>query len=201
MADSNEIYERYLARAIKAINALSDDIAALSDPGDPALAPAIGSGHPLADIMLLKERPGPAEIQEGVAFFGRTGNAVLKSIRRLDIDPLLIYGTNCAKRAEDDLEDRDDPNRAFLTREIQNVEPKAIVCLGETVVGMLNRLDFPLSEEIDAERIGEMQTFTPTIEVLVTPDIERSLDDERSKRRFWTAFKELGRWYGDLPPY
>lgn len=201
MADSDEIYERYLARAIKAINALSDDIAALSDPADPDAAPTLGSGHPLADIMLLKERPGPAEVQEGVAFFGRSGNAVLKSIRRLDIDPLLIYGTNCAKRAADDLAAPKDLNREFLTREIQIVEPKAIVCMGEQVVAFLNALDFPLSESIDPERIGEMQTFTPTIEVLVTPDIETSLDDDRSKRRFWAAFKELGRWYGDLPPY
>jgi uracil-DNA glycosylase family 4 len=201
VADSDEIYERYLARAIKAINALSDDIAALSDPADPEEAPTLGSGHPLADIMLLKERPGPAEVQEGVAFFGRTGNAVLKSIRRLDIDPLLIYGTNCVKRATDDPEDPAGPNRDFLAREIQIVEPKAIVCMGERVAAFLNALDFPLADPIDPDRIGEMQPFTPTIEVLVTPDIETSLDDDRSKRRFWGAFKELGRWYGDLPPY
>ena len=52
----------------------------------------IGTGHPLADIFLLKYRPTAAEIQEGVAFFGRAGQAVLKSIERLRIDPLKLYG-------------------------------------------------------------------------------------------------------------
>ena len=37
-----------------------------------------------------------AEIQEGVAFFGRAGQALVKSLQRL-IDPLAVYGTNCFK--------------------------------------------------------------------------------------------------------
>ena len=38
--------------------------------------PVVGSGHPLADVMLLlKYRPQPAEVQEGVAFYGRAGQA------------------------------------------------------------------------------------------------------------------------------
>ena len=31
--------------------------------------------------------------------------------------------------------------------------------------------------------------------------IDESLDEESSKRRFWKAFQELGRWYSALPPY
>ena len=57
----------------------------------------IGTGHPLADIMLLKYAPQPAEVQEGVAFFGRAGQAVLKSIERLRVDPMKLYGTLCVK--------------------------------------------------------------------------------------------------------
>ncbi len=57
----------------------------------------LGSGHPLADVFLLKHAPLPAEIAEGVAFFGRAGNALLKSLQRLERRPLAIYGTNCLK--------------------------------------------------------------------------------------------------------
>ena len=35
--------------------------------------PVLGSGHPQADIMLLKYSALPSEIEEGVAFYGRAG--------------------------------------------------------------------------------------------------------------------------------
>ena len=57
----------------------------------------LGSGHPLADVFLLKHDPQPSEIQEGVAFFGRAGQALLKSLQRLRVDPMAVYGTNCLK--------------------------------------------------------------------------------------------------------
>jgi hypothetical protein len=36
---------------------------------------------------------------------------------------------------------------------------------------------------------------------LYVPNIDAALDDERSKRAFWGAFRVLGRWYAELPPY
>ena len=54
---------------------------------------------------------------------------------------------------------------------------------------------------LDAERPGELQRFTPTIEALVTPDIDASLDEQGAKTRFWNAFKALGAWWAELPPY
>ena len=33
------------------------------------------------------------------------------------------------------------------------------------------------------------------------PDIDDALDEEDAKRAFWTAFRVLGEWYADLPPY
>ena len=74
---TDEIYERYLKKAISEINDLGDELARA---GDELRVPVVGSGHPLADVMLLKFSPQPSEIQEGVAFFGRSGQAVLKSL-------------------------------------------------------------------------------------------------------------------------
>jgi hypothetical protein len=39
------------------------------------------------------------------------------------------------------------------------------------------------------------------MEALFVPNIDEALDDEPSKRAFWSAFKVLGQWYADLPPY
>jgi uracil-DNA glycosylase family 4 len=201
VAEPDQIYERYLARAIRAMNALGDDITESDDEIEPLAAPVLGSGHPLADIMLLKTRAQPAEVQEGVAFFGRAGGAILKSVTRVGIDPLLIYGTNCAKRADDDLTDASGAPAMFLLREIQITEPKIIVCMGPETAAFINLIKVPLAEPIDPELIGQLQQLTPTIETLVTPDIDESLDEESAKRRFWKAFQELGRWYSALPPY
>ena len=200
VAEPDEINERYLARAIKAINALEGEIKAHGD--DEADGPAVlGSGFSQADIMLLKARPQASEVQEGVAFFGRAGNAILKSINRIGIDPTVIYGTNCAKRPADDLADAKGAAAGFLLREIQIIEPKIIVCMGAETADFLNRIRVPLAQPIDPETVGEVQELTPTIEALVTPDIDGALDEEGSKRRFWKAFQELGRWYNALPPY
>jgi uracil-DNA glycosylase len=48
---------------------------------------------------------------------------------------------------------------------------------------------------------GEIRKLTPSIDVLYVPDIDDSLDSEESKREFWSAFRALGDWYEDLPPY
>ena len=52
-----------------------------------------------------------------------------------------------------------------------------------------------------APALGELQRFTPTIEALVVPDIDLSLDEAPAKTAFWNAFKAVGPWWAELPPY
>jgi len=191
---TDEIYERYLKKAIAEINDLGDELARA---GDELRVPVVGSGHPLADIFLLKFAPEPAEIQEGVAFFGRAGQAVLKSLQRLHVDPLAVYGTNCLKFGTEDPADA----ATWLTRELHIVQPKLVVVMGDAAVEFLNGLRFPLSDAISPDSFGALQRFTPTIEALVTPDVDGSLDDQAAKTRFWNAFKALGPWWAEQPPY
>jgi uracil-DNA glycosylase family 4 len=190
---TDEIYDRYLQKAIAEINALGEELAS---HGDELHVPVVGSGHPLADVFLLKWSPQPSEIQEGVAFFGRAGQALLKSLQRLHVDPLAVYGTNCLKFGTED----PDEARAWLTRELHIVQPKLIVAMGDETVDFLNKLRFPLSRPVDPEQTA-IQSFTPTIEVIFTPDIDSSLDEQGAKTRFWNAFKALGPWWAELPPY
>ena len=191
---TDEIYERYLKKAISEINELGDELARA---GDALRVPVVGSGHPLADIMLLKFSPQPAEIQEGVAFFGRSGQAVLKSLQRLHVDPMSVYGTNCLKFGTEDPADA----AAWLTRELSIVQPKLIVAMGERSVAFVDGLAFPLSDALDPDSVGSIQRFTPTIQALVTPDIDEALDEAPAKSAFWNAFKALGPWWAEQPPY
>jgi uracil-DNA glycosylase len=189
---TDEIYEKYLQKAIVEINDLAHQVAAAGG----ARVPVVGSGHPLADVMLLKYRPQPAEVQEGVAFYGRAGQAILKSLQRLHVDPMAVYGTNCVKFADGD----DDESRPFLLRELHIVQPKLIVAMGEQALEFLNSLEFPLADRVEYKP-GELQRFTATVQALTVPDIDTSLDEAPAKNKFWNAFKPLGSWWAELPPY
>ncbi len=191
---TDEIYERYLGKAIAEVNELWHELGELSD----ALhVPVLGSGHPLADVFLLKWAPQPQEIQEGVAFYGRAGQALLKSFQRLGVDPLAVYGTNCLKFGTEDPEQA----AGWLTRELHIVQPRLLVVMGDEAVAFVNGLGFPLSSPLEPATVGELQRFTATVAALVTPDIDAALDEQGAKTRFWNAFKALGPWWAELPPY
>jgi uracil-DNA glycosylase len=190
---TDEIFEKYLQKAIAETNELGDEIARAAGEGQ---VPVLGSGHPLADVFLLKHDPKPAEVQEGVAFYGRAGQALLKSLQRLNVDPLAIYGTNSLKLVGGD----EDEARRWLARELHIVQPKLIVVMGEPALEFLNAVEFPLADPLEP-KLGELQRFTPTIQALYVPDIDESLDEAPAKTRFWNAFKALGPWWAELPPY
>jgi uracil-DNA glycosylase family 4 len=189
---TDEIYERYLRKAITEINRLSQEIAQAAD----GAATALPTGHPLANIFLLKYGPQAQELQEGVAFHGRAGAALIKSLRRLDVDPMEVYGTNCVKFAGCDL----GLAAEWVRRELRIVEPKLLVVMGEDALEFLNGVGFPLSTAIES-KLGELQRFTPTIEALAVPDIDLALDEAPAKTAFWNAFKAVGPWWAALPPY
>ena len=190
---NDEIYEKYLQKAITESNALGDELAQAAGG---ARVPVLGSGHPLADVFLLKYSPKASELQEGVAFYGRAGNALLKSLQRLHVDPMAIYGTNCLKFGDEPEQEA----KQWLERELHIVQPKLVVAMGEPAVAFLNAARFPLARELKLIE-GELQELTPTIQGLVTPDIDESLDEQPAKTAFWNAFKLLGEWWSQTPPY
>jgi uracil-DNA glycosylase family 4 len=190
---TDDISERYLRRAIAEMNELGAELARAAGPDR---APVLGSGHPLADVFLLKYGPQASELHEGVAFFGRAGQAVLKGVQRLGVDPTAIYGTNCIKY----LDQPEEQGRAYVLRELHVVQPKLVVAMGDDARQCLNAVRFPLAAEV-GDRPGKIVPFTPTIQALVTPDIDAALDDQLAKREFWNAFKALGPWWSELPPY
>ena len=199
-ATDDEIREKYLERAIRELNGLTRDIQSCDLCPRGSLMPVLGSGHPQADVFMVKHAPGVAEIEEGVAFYGRAGNALMKSFKLLGIDPLVVYGSLCVKCpiAEPDLAPEECVRR--LVEELAIVQPKILVVMGEPALRVLNQLEIPLSRTVEP-RQGEIQAFSPTVDALYTPDIDDSLDEEGAKQRFWGAFKTLGEWYEDLPPY
>jgi len=199
-ATDDEIREKYLERAIRELNTFARELQSCPHCPRGQVMPVLGSGHPQADIMLLKHSARPSEVEEGVAFYGRTGNALMKSLKRLSIDPLAVYGTLCVKCPVGDPSMADDACVARLLEEIAIVQPKMIVVMGPESLAVLNELGVPLSHEL-AQVPGALQRFTPSIEALYVPNIDDALDEESAKREFWAAFRVLGQWWADLPPY
>src|SRR3954452_12278872 len=148
-ATDDEIREKYLERAIRELNQLSRELQDCSYCPRGKLMPVLGSGHPQADVFMLKHGPTAAEIEEGVAFYGRAGNALMKSFKRLGIDPLVVYGTLCVKCpiAEPDLA----PEECVrpLVEELAIVQPRIVVVMGEASLRVLNELEVPLSRPIE----------------------------------------------------
>ena len=67
-ATDDEIREKYLERAIRELNHLTHELQDCPHCPRGKLMPVLGSGHPQADVLMLKHSPGVAEIEEGVAF-------------------------------------------------------------------------------------------------------------------------------------
>ncbi len=145
---TDEIYERYLRKAIGEINELQHELLALADETH---VPVLGSGHPLGDVFLLKHAPQPAEITEGVAFFGRSGNALLKSLQRLARRPARDLRHELPQVRHRGRRRR---RRPWLTRELHIVQPKLVVVMGDDAVAFLDALAFPLADPLDGGRAG-----------------------------------------------
>lgn len=195
-----DLRSRLEERAIAESNDLNRRIVRCRSCHRSEYLPTVGSGHPLADIVLIKYRPRYLEVSEGVSFFGRAGSAVLKSAERLGIDPLLLYGTNVIKCGGLEEVDGERECAGFLLEELHIVQPKLIVVMGRPAVDVLNAHRVAGTRELTWSP-GELQEYTPFCQALVTPDVDTSLDDQDAKSEFWKAFRVLGDWYRDQPPY
>jgi uracil-DNA glycosylase family 4 len=195
----DEIREKYLDRAIRELNTLAHDIHGCNECPRGNLMPVLGSGHPQADVFLLKHAASASEVEEGVAFYGRSGTALTKSFKRLNIDPMTVYGTVSVKCPVESHEAAESCT-ARVKEELMIVQPRVLVVMGEDAMDDVNALNMPGSSPLQP-LMGQVQQWTAHCEALMTPNLDHCLDDEPSKREFWRAFKRLGDWHGDLPPY
>ena len=199
-ATDDEIREKYLERAIRELNIFAQRLGDCTQCPRGQLMPVLGSGHPQADIFMIKHSALPSEVEEGVAFYGRGGNALMKSLKRLSVDPLAVYGTLCVKCPVTDPGMADPVCVGRLLEELTIVAPKLVVVMGSDALAVVNELQIPLSRRLAATP-GELQRLTPSMEALYVPNIDDALDEDAAKRDFWAAFRVLGQWWEDLPPY
>jgi uracil-DNA glycosylase len=112
----------------------------------------------------------------------------------------VVYGTLCVKCPIAELDQAAEECIARIVEEFAVVQPRIVVVMGERALETLNRLELPLAAKLEP-RLGEIQRLTPTVDALYVPDIDTSLDEQTAKQDFWKAFRPLGDWYADQPPY
>ena len=129
-ATDDEIREKYLERAIRELNQLAREIQACPHCPRGQLLPVLGSGHPQADIFLVKHAAKPGRDRGGSRVLRAHRKALMKSLKRLDIDPLAVYGTLCVKCPVLDPVMADPACIARLSEELAIVSPKIVVVMG-----------------------------------------------------------------------
>lgn len=194
------IEDAYLDRAIREVHLLEERMDACPGCANAGTFPVKASGSPTADVMLIKWQSALAERQEGVSFFGRSGDAIRRSVERLGVDPSVLYGTLVLKCPHAAGTEPGDEDLEWLAEEIRIVRPRLIVVMGDRTRRAIDSLKVPMSEPLPAE-MGTVARWTPAVEALVVPDIDDSMDEQDAKRQFWADFRALGDWYAAEPPY
>ncbi len=194
------IEDAYLDRAIREMHLLEERMDACPGCRAAGTFPVKASGSPTADVMLVKWQSSLSERQEGVSFYGRSGEAIRRSVERLHVDPATLYGTLVIKCPHTDPTAPMGDGLEWLAEEIRIVRPRIMVVMGDRTIAAIDALAFPMSEPLPVEH-GVVTRWTPASEVLVTPDIDDSLDEQDAKRRFWAALRALGDWHANEPPW
>lgn len=112
--------------------------------------PVPGEGNPDADIVFLGEAPGKNEAATGRPFIGRSGQLLRRMIQKIGLKEEDVFITSPVKY----LPDRGTPTRAHiqhgrvhLSKQLDVIEPKVIVLLGNTAIYALLDRHLPALKE------------------------------------------------------
>lgn len=104
-----------------------------------------GSGSDHADVMIVGEGPGQQEDEMGLPFVGRSGQLLETLLEEIGLQRDDVYIANVVKcrppRNRDPRPDEIDACKGFLRRQIELVDPKVVVTLGNFSTKLLLRTE------------------------------------------------------------
>ena len=125
----------------------------------------------------------------------------MKSFKRLGIDPLTVYGTVFVKCPVGDTDLSAPECRARVLDELAIVQPRIVVVMGEEALEELNGLGVPLGAQLAPQRGRDPAPHAGLRRAVRAGHRRARSTTSASKREFWGAFRALGDWYEDFPPY
>lgn len=100
-----------------------------------------GAGSPDADVLIVGEGPGQKEDELGLPFVGRSGELLDKLLGEIDLAREDVYIANVVKcrppRNRDPRPDEIDACKGYLRRQIELIDPKVVLTLGNFSMKLL----------------------------------------------------------------
>lgn len=133
-----------------------------------------GEGNSEAKIVFLGEAPGATEAEKGRPFVGRAGKLLDNMIQSMDLQRSDVYILNVVKCRPPDnrrpLPAEITSCKSFLLKQLEIINPKVIIALGNTALGFLTGKDSGIVSrcgnfekvEINGKSIDIMPVFHPS---------------------------------------
>ena len=111
-----------------------------------------GTGPRDAEVMCIGEGPGENEDLQGLPFVGRGGQLLDEMLELIDLSrDKNVYIANMVKcrppKNRDPLPEEQSACAEWLSRQLELIDPKLIVCLGRIAAMRFIRSDFKISRE------------------------------------------------------
>lgn len=110
-----------------------------------------GVGPEDAKIMFIGEGPGENEDLQGEPFVGRAGKLLDDMLELIGLDRSKVYIANMVKcrppKNRDPLPEEQNACAPWLSRQIELINPRVIVCLGRISAMRFIRPDFKITKE------------------------------------------------------
>ena len=145
-----------------------------------------GEGNPQANLMFIGNKPLEIEDNEGKIFLGRGGEMLTAMIEKvIDMARQDVYLTNllkCHQLANKEIHESEFHTcKAYLFKEIELVQPKIIVTLGEEAYHYLTNDTTPLNEirgtVIEKENHSIIPTYHPNF-LLKNPSLKKEVFED-----------------------
>ena len=157
-----------------------------------------GVGNPHADLVFVGEGPGHDEDVQGIPFVGRAGQLLTQMINAMGLSRDDVYIANVVKcrPPENRTPEKDEIATClpFLLRQLTNINPKVIVCLGSVAAQALLNTNKAIShfrgQWLDFRGAKLMATYHPAY----------LLRNPHAKPEVWADLKKVMAFLGLTPP-
>jgi DNA polymerase len=153
-----------------------------------------GVGNPHAELMFVGEGPGADEDEQGEPFVGRAGQLLNKMIEAMGLKRWQVYIANVVKCRPpgNRTPERDETETCspFLLRQIETIQPKAIVALGAVAAKSLLQINASMGE-----LRGKSYDFRGS-RLFVTYHPAYLLRDPRQKGEAWKDLQQVMKYLG-----
>ena len=155
-----------------------------------------GSGNPNADVMFVGEAPGADEDAQGLPFVGRAGQLLTKIIEAVEMKREDVYICNILKcrppNNREPLPSEMEMCTPYLSKQIELMRPKFIICLGRTSAQWI----LQTREGLNTLR-GKVHDYHG-IKLIVTYHPAALLRNPNWKRPAWEDMKMFKKLYDEV---